>query len=80
MPAFNSTARATAQWLTACVLATTCALASVQAADLSVTVKGARSAQGLVLVALYDGAETFAKPGKQAGAQKRRPGRRRPGL
>lgn len=69
MPALHSTSRAVARWLVACMFATTCALAQVHAADLSVTVTGTRSAQGLLLVALYDGAETFLRPGKHAAAQ-----------
>ena len=69
MPNIQSTSRAVARWLAVSILATTSALAQVHAADLSVTVKGACSAQGLVLVALYDGAEAFLKPGKHAAAQ-----------
>ncbi|WOB10193.1 DUF2141 domain-containing protein [Piscinibacter gummiphilus] len=69
MSAIQPTSRAAARWLATCILATTSALAQVHAADLAVTVKGARSAQGLVLVALYDGPETFLKPGKHAGVQ-----------
>lgn len=69
MPAMHSTSRAAARWLAACLFASTCAAAQVHAADLSVTVKGTRSAQGLVLAALYDGAETFLQPGKHAAVQ-----------
>jgi uncharacterized protein (DUF2141 family) len=65
----HSPSHAAARWLATCFVATLGAVAQVHAADLSVTVKGARSAQGLVLVALYDGAETFLKPGKHAAAQ-----------
>lgn len=69
MPVTHSPSRAALRWVAACVFATTCAAAQVHAADLSVTVVGARSAQGLVLAALYDGAETFLKPGKHAAVQ-----------
>ena len=71
MPAMSSSAssRAAIRWLAACVFATTCAAAQVHAADLSVTVTGTRSAQGLVLAALYEGADNFLKPGKHAAVQ-----------
>jgi uncharacterized protein (DUF2141 family) len=69
MPAIRSSSYAVARWLAASIFATASALTQVHAANLSVTVKGTRSAQGLVLVALYDGAETFLKPGKHAAAQ-----------
>lgn len=69
MHAMQPPSRTAARWLAACFFATASALVHVHAADLTVTVKGARSAQGLVLVALYDGAETFLKPGKHAAVQ-----------
>jgi uncharacterized protein (DUF2141 family) len=69
MPRFNTSSNAAARWLATCLLATLGAVVQVHAADLSVTVTGARSAQGPVLVALYDGAETFLKPGKYAAVQ-----------
>lgn len=68
MPSIFQIQRPTAQWLAACLLATGAAACNVQAADLSVTVKGTRSPQGRVLVALFDNAEGFPK-GKFAGVQ-----------
>lgn len=69
MNAMPSPSRAAARWLAACVFASASALVHVHAADLTVNVKGARSAQGLVLVALYDGAQTFLKPGQHTAVQ-----------
>lgn len=69
MTALPFTSRAAARWFATCCFAAAAALLTAHAADLSVTVKGPRSAQGLVLVALYDGAETFLKPGKHAAAR-----------
>lgn len=69
MSSFSTFQRTVAQGLAACTLATTCTVASVHAADLTVHVKGLRATQGLALVALYGSADTFLKPGSHLFAQ-----------
>lgn len=64
-----SPAAATARWLAVSLLAALCATAKVQAADLTVQVNNVRLTQGQVLVALYDGAGSFLKPGAQKHGQ-----------
>lgn len=69
IPAARMGAAPLRRWLAVSLLAGTCGIAQVHAADLTVQVEGARSATGMVLVALYDAADAFLQPGRHAGAR-----------
>jgi uncharacterized protein (DUF2141 family) len=69
MASRQSSKNDTLKYLGMCALATLFAAGNARAADLTVNVKGIKSQKGNVLVVLYDSANTFLKPGAQAGVQ-----------